>query len=102
MTDNKRVIRVIFSAVDDINQHLPKERQLKKSVDTILFDKSGNLDSLGLVNLIVALEERIKEEFGIITNLADEKTMSPESSPFKSIRTLADYVSLLLEENANG
>lgn len=101
MTKNERIIQAIFSAVDEVNQQLPKEQQLEKSIDTVLFGQSGRLDSLGLVNLIVTTEQRIEEEFGVPITLANERAMSQNNSPFKTIGTLADYTALLLEEKTD-
>lgn len=101
MTNNERITNVIFSAVEEVNDQLPRKQRLEKSIDTILFGKSGKLDSLALVNLIVAVEEKIQEEFGVTVTLADERAMSRTNSPFKSLGTLADYVALLLEEQTN-
>jgi len=101
MTNNKRITNVIFSAVEEVNGQLPRKQRLEKSIDTILFGKSGKLDSLALVNLIVAVEEKIQEEFGVTVTLADERAMSQTNSPFKSLGTLADYVALLLEGQTN-
>ena len=92
------MVQAIFDAIDEINQQLPGKEHLEKSNDTILFGRSGKLDSLGLVSLIVAVEERVEEEYGVAISIADERAMSQENSPFKSIGTLADYISLLLEE----
>lgn len=100
MIQKDEIIQAIYRAVGDINQQLPTELQMDKSIDTVLFGRSGKLDSLGLVNLIVAVEEGIEEEFGVTITLADEKAMSQKSSPFKTIGTLAGYISLLLQENA--
>lgn len=98
VTKRERVIQAMFSAVDEINEELPKEEQLEKSIDTVLFGRSGKLDSLGLVILIVATEQKIEEEFGVTITLADERAMSQNNSLFKTIGTLADYIVLLLEE----
>lgn len=95
-----KVVNMIFSAVDEINQQLAKEQKLEKSIGTVLFGESGKLDSLGLVNLIVSTEQKIEEEFGVVITLADERAMSQKNSPFRTIGTLADYISLLLKENA--
>jgi len=103
MIEKKRVIQSIFSAVEELNQLLPKKQRLGKSVDTFLFGDSGILDSLGLVNLIVATEQKIEEEFGIAIILADEKALFHEDySPFETIERLADYISMLLEKKVNG
>ena len=96
MTNNQKVVQVIFSAVDDLNQQLPRDQHLEKSTDSVLLG-SQKLDSLGFVNLIVATEQKIEEEFGTPVSLFDEKAMSQQNSPFKNIGTLADYIDSLLE-----
>jgi len=102
MTTKERITQVILSAIDEVNMQLPKEQQLDKFVDTVLFGSSGKLDSLGLVTLIIATEQKIEQELGITITLADERAISQKNSPFRTIGTLADYSSLLLEENSNG
>ena len=101
MRRHERVIKAVFSTIDEINQLLPEEQGLKKAIDTILSGNSGTLDSIGLVNLIVATEQKIEEEFDLTIVLADERAMSQENSPFKTIGTLANYISSLLEEHCN-
>lgn len=98
MTQNGSVVQAIYDAIDEVNQQLPGKQRIEKSTDTVLFGRSGKLDSLGLVNLIVSVEERVEEEFGIVITIADERAMSQRNSPFKSVGTFADYISLLLEE----
>ncbi|HEY0406496.1 MAG TPA: hypothetical protein VGC89_12265 [Pyrinomonadaceae bacterium] len=99
MSNQERILRAIYSAVDETNEQLPRGKTLDKSSDTILFGASGRLDSLGLVSFIVAVEQNIHDEFGVDITLADERAMSQQHSPFRSIRTLADYVSLLLTDH---
>ena len=59
--------------------------------ETRLFGKDGILDSMGLVSLVVAVEQAIEESFGIQIRLADERALSQRRSPYRSIRTLAEY-----------
>ena len=59
--------------------------------DTVLFGKEGALDSMGLVTLIVAVEQAIEDRFDVSPGLADEKAMSQAKSPYRSVATLADY-----------
>ena len=69
---------------------------------TPLFGNEGLLDSMGLVNLIVTLEERIQEEYEILITIADEKAMSRSESPFRNVSTLAEYIEeLLIDEKAH-
>jgi acyl carrier protein len=96
VTTQERIIQAVFDAVDEVNGQLPAERRVPKSLDAVLYGGPGGLDSLGLVNIIVAVEERI-EEFGGPIALADEKAMSQKHSPFATIGSLVDYVSKLVE-----
>jgi len=93
-----RVIKAIFCAIEEVNQQLPKENRLDKSVDVVLFDKTGSLDSLGLVTLIVAIEQKIEEEFGMTITLTDDRAIQQEDNFFRTIATLADYITLLLSQ----
>lgn len=61
------------------------------SGDTVLFGKGGVLDSMGLVTLIIAVEQAIEDRFDVSAGLADEKAMSQTNSPYRSIAALADY-----------
>ena len=92
-------MQAIYRAVDEINEQLPKGRRLDKSPETMLFGKSGRLDSLSLVSFIVEVEQQVQEEFGVAITLADERAMSQQNSPFLTLQTLSEYISLLLEEN---
>ena len=101
MEHDERVIRTIFRAVDEFNQELEEKERLEKSADTLLFGDAGKLDSLGLVSLIVQIEQEIEDEFGVSITIADERAMSQEKSPFKTVQRLSDYISMLLEEAEN-
>ena len=102
MSDNDKVIQTIFEVIEEINPGIPESRRLNKSPDTVLFGEGGSLDSLGLVNFIVTTEQKIQESFGVTVVLADEKAMSLRNSPFRTVQTLAEYVSVLLKERNNG
>lgn len=97
MAASERILSQIYAAVDEVNLLLPERQQLEKSRDAVLFGRAGALDSLGLVSLIVAVEHRIGDEFRVAISLADEKALSQERSPFRTIGTLGDYISSLLE-----
>src|SRR5262245_36424414 len=97
-----QVLQVVYQALDEINPQLPADRRLKKSPDTALFGHAGSLDSLGLVNLIVAVEQAVEDELGASLTLADEKAMSQSSSPFRTIGTLAAYVQRQLGDHGAG
>lgn len=100
-TTKQRVVELIYEAIDSINDTLPSQRQLDKTQTTVLFGSGTTLDSLGLVNLIVAFEQQIVDELDVPVTLADERAMSVRNSPFRSVDTLADYAMQLIQEAAD-
>ena len=65
--------------------------------ETRLFGKEGLFDSMGLVSLIVAVEQEIEHRHGTSLSLADEKALSQSSSPYRTIGTLAEYAAAGLQ-----
>jgi len=92
MTDNQKIFEAIYIAIDEVNEQLPKGGQIEKTSDTPLFGSEGMLDSLGLVNLIVAIEQQVEEQLDAVVTLADEKAVSQRNSPFRTVGTLATYI----------
>ena len=68
--------------------------------DTVVFGKGALLDSLGLVTMVMELEQRLEEEHGVTVVLADERAMSRRSSPFRSLGTLLDHIRDQLDRTA--
>lgn len=100
--NRENVTRLIYNVIDDLNAQLPGDSKLEKGSDFVLFGSTGYLDSLGLVSLIVGIEDKINAEYGYTISLADEKAMSQESSPFKTIGTLVEYLSMLIDDHSSG
>ncbi len=66
------------------------------NAETPLFGREGVLDSMGLVRLIVEVEQALEDEYGSPVSLADEKAMSQRSSPYRTVGTLAAYAGSLV------
>jgi acyl carrier protein len=96
MTINE-IYDIIYLGLDEINLDLPKNKQIAKNPNSLLFGRDGNLDSLALVNLIVEIESLIEEKTNNSITLANEKAMSLNNSPFLSIKALAEYILTLLD-----
>jgi acyl carrier protein len=91
------LVTLITDTLRGMRQELDVELPATLDADTRLFGMGGLLDSLGLVSLIVAVEQTIQEQLGAGISLADEKAMSQRSSPFKTIGSLARYAESLLQ-----
>lgn len=91
------ILRVIFKGIDSVNDIRPKEARISKEADAALMGESGGLDSLGMVNLIVAIEQQIEEHFHVTLDLADDEAMSMKDNPFATVESLVNYIAHLLE-----
>jgi acyl carrier protein len=101
MNDPENIVATIYSAVDWINGELPPDRQLIKAPETRLLGSQSILDSLHLVSLIVTIEREVEDAFGVALTLADERALSMNASPFRSIQSLADYIALRMADARN-
>jgi acyl carrier protein len=96
MADQERVQQAVYRAVDELNKQLPKGISVNKSPDAVLYGKTGKLESIDVVTLIMEVEDQIKAEFGASITIADDRAMSRENSPFLTVGTLTDYIAELL------
>ena len=94
----EQVVVIILDVISIINQELEDKIPIKDREKSILFGNNSIIDSLIFVNLIVAVEEKIEEEFNTQVVLADEKAMSQRNSPFRTVETLANYIVKILGE----
>ena len=99
MSDKQTIIESIYTAIDEFNAVAEEPKRLEKSTETILFGQYGRLDSLGLVSLIVEIESQIQTDFDTTITLADERAMSRQNSPFRSIDSLAEYITEILDDS---
>ena len=63
-----------------------------------LLGTDGLLDSLGLVSVILDVEQEIADRLGVHVTIADERAMSQKRSPFRTVGSLADYTMTLVQE----
>ena len=96
MADHERIQQAVYRAVDELNKQLPKGVSVNKSPDAVLYGKTGKLESIDVVTLIMEVEDQIKAEFGQSITIADDRAMSRENSPFLTVGSLTDYVAELL------
>jgi hypothetical protein len=88
--------RLVYEAIDAVNQQLPATRFLRKSPDTIIVGAGGSLDSLAFVNFVIALEEKVTQATGTTVLLLDEN-MAAEDGPFHTADSLARHIASRLE-----
>lgn len=98
----ERVLAMIFSTLDELEDPADGRPKTAWSEEHALIGRGGHLDSLGLINLVAGLEQRIEETLGVSVVLADERAMSQDESPFRTVKSLADYVERVLVDAGHG
>lgn len=102
--ERKEIIDMVIMRLTDIISELSKQKQVEMPAvldeSTRLIGKKAVLDSLGLVNLIISVEQEINDTKGFSITIADDRAMAMEKSPFRSVGTLADYICLLIREQS--
>jgi len=89
---------LVISSLHDVLSQKDEPPLEPVGESTYLIGRRSVLDSLGLVTLIVDLEQRLDEEHGVSLTLADDRAMSQRNSPFRTVQSLTDYIYLLIEE----
>ena len=100
--EKSQITQLVFAAVDEVNKQLRKAERLDKSQETVVSGDGSRLDSLGLVNLIVAAEQQIEQQYGVAITLADESILSQEQDPFRTLGSLTEHIHTLLERKLHG
>jgi len=98
----ERVRQTVFGVLDELNEQLPARQRLAKADTTVLAGERTGLDSLGLVNLMALLEQRIESEFQTPINLIDEQFVDEASTHFADVRSLTRYLASVLVERVHG
>ncbi len=96
----QKTVSLILDCIAD----LPGAAAIAKdgsSDDLPLLGPGSTLDSMGLVTLIVDVEQRLADEYDVSVTLASENAMSRRQSPFRTVGALADYISELTVDSGN-
>lgn len=89
------VERVVLNALTNTNMARDPKSQLAVAPDAPVFAPGSPLDSLGLVALLVDIEDALRDE-GHDVQLSDARAMSQQHSPFRSVPALVDYIAGLV------
>ena len=86
------VIEVLKDSLDSTSDEKRKMAIMEATESTRLFGSDGLLDSLGVVILLSDLEDKLDDERGVMISLASDSAMSKTRSPFRNVKSLANYI----------
>jgi hypothetical protein len=85
--------QLLSSAINQICRQCANGERAELTPRTILVGAGSPLDSLLLLNFLVAVEERLSDEHGLQIDLIDLLANAGHGeSPLKTIATLADHL----------
>jgi acyl carrier protein len=87
---------LVFRAIRNANEARTPDKQLSVDSGGAIFGPTSPLDSLGLVALLIDIEEAFADQ-GIEITLSDERAMSQRHSPFQTVGTLVSHIQSLLD-----
>lgn len=88
---NETILELVLQAMRTMNLARDPASQLAVSREAALFGRESPLDSLGLLTLLLDIEEDLQRA-GCRVRLSDDRAMSQTRSPFRSVETLVDYI----------
>jgi hypothetical protein len=94
--DDDTLLELVYAAIDEYNASA--EIAVAKSGETALYGGASTINSLGLVHLIIALEQQVLDRTGVSLALATDKAFSQTRSPFRDVHSLLSYLRQRLQE----
>jgi acyl carrier protein len=95
---NQTISQIIQTALDAQAPLLSVPIDTSQGEATPLFGPGSVLDSLGLVTLILNIEEMVEMQMGVAITIVSEKAMSAYRSPFATIGSLAEFITSLIQK----
>lgn len=89
--DYDLALKALKAAVAEINLSRTDEARISDEADAVLFGDGSPLDSVGLVQVVLAAEAHLADVSGCDLVLASEAAMSRKRSPYRSLHLLAQY-----------
>ena len=78
---------IVINALTDIT-----EGKIEFDLSTQIFGDGSVIDSMDLVNCILAIEEILADEHGLEIEIIDEEAIIGEQSPFQTVQKLIDHI----------
>src|SRR4030095_17241338 len=93
-----QLVGLITASLRDVAAHARPIQIDLIGEETRLFGSKGLLDSIGLVTVVCEVEQQGSDQLGLSISIGDDRALSLERSPFRTVGMLADYVLMLLDE----
>ncbi len=83
---------LLIEAIKSQDPFLEQPVDLSAGRDAVLYAQGGQIDSLSLVTIIADLEDKIFKQLGVRLQIANERDLAVEDSPFNTFGRMIDYL----------
>ncbi len=90
MTEQEKILNLIYKALASVNETLPPELRLLPVPSELIMGENSKMDSLSFVTLLVAIENEIADVMGSCPSLINE-IAAPDIN-IRSIGELAEFL----------
>lgn len=94
---DQAILEVVLQALRTTNLSRDPASQLEVSPDAAVFGPDSPLDSLGLLTLLLDVEEDLQHA-GLTVCLSDDRAMSQQRSPFRTVASMVEYIGRVARE----
>ncbi len=99
--ETPEIQQIVLDAMRNANLAREADQQRLVSPDAVIFGPGSPLDSLGLVALLIDIEEMLAARGQMVT-LTSERAMSRSRNPFRSVPTLIAHIRALVDSQGQG
>lgn len=100
MFTRDQAYKIVLASLREVFEQGGTNAPAEVTEQTVLVGNEAVLDSIGVVQLIVEIEQRVEGEQGVSITLANDKAMSQKNSPFRTVGVLTDHVIATAQEVA--
>jgi D-alanine--poly(phosphoribitol) ligase subunit 2 len=97
-TTRDDVLNILYKCLAELNEQLVPSAQLKLAEDTRLSGDSGALDSLGMVNLVTSIEDKLESHYGLHIPLPAADSTASGVDPWCNVGTFATFLVDVINE----
>jgi acyl carrier protein len=91
------LVKTIYEAMEELNEQLPEESNPPKEYETVLFGEDGLLDSMGIINLLVILEEKLESNLKISVGLTSDSEILAQPERRWTAAELSSHIEGLMD-----
>jgi acyl carrier protein len=99
MIDKTAALEIVLSALREaVDQNGGDLAAVNE--ETVIVGPEAVIDSIGVVSLIVDIEQRLEMDHEVSVTLANDRAMSQRNSPFRTPAVLAEHILATEKEGA--